>query len=88
MPHVSVKHWPRTFTDAEKARLVTELTETITGVFGCDPGSLSIAVEAVEPSRWTDEVHVPEIEGRTHLLWKRPNYTQPIPTDPTPEGTR
>ncbi|KOG43110.1 tautomerase family protein [Streptomyces resistomycificus] len=84
MPHVSIRHWPRTFTDAEKSDLVAELTETITRGFGCEPGAVSIAVEAVEPSRWTDRVQVPELEERAHLLWKQPNYSQPIPS----EGTR
>jgi 4-oxalocrotonate tautomerase len=84
VPHVNIKHWPRTFTDAEKANLVASLTETITRAFGCEPGSVSIAVEPVEPSRWMDRVHTPELEERSHLLWKQPNYSKPIPT----EGTR
>ncbi|MFE9440443.1 tautomerase family protein [Streptomyces sp. NPDC006602] len=81
MPHVSIRHWPRTFTDAEKADLVAALTETITKGFGCEPGAVSIAVEAVERSRWVAEVHVPELEKRAHLLWKQPNYSEPVPTE-------
>lgn len=84
MPHVSIKHWPRAFGDAEKADLVASLTEAVTRVFAVEPGSVSIAVEAVEPGDWTDRVDVPEIRERAHLLWKQPNYSQPIPT----EGTR
>lgn len=83
MPHVSIKHWPRTFTDTEKADLVAALTETVTRGFGCPPGSVSIAVESVEQSRWIAEVHVPELEERAHLLWKRPHYDQPVPTEGT-----
>ncbi|MCF3961016.1 tautomerase family protein [Streptomyces fuscigenes] len=81
MPHVSIKHWPATVTDAQRAELVEEMTRTVTRVFGVPEGSVSIAVEAVEPSRWTQEVHTPEIAGRAHLLWKKPNYAAPIPTE-------
>ncbi|WP_236243089.1 hypothetical protein [Streptomyces sp. CC228A] len=87
MPHVSIKHWPRTFTDAEKQDLVASLTTTVTRVFACEPGAVSIAVEPVEPSLWLDRVHGPEIQARGHLLWKEPHYSQPIPNDP-PGGTR
>ncbi|MEV7342674.1 hypothetical protein [Streptomyces sp. NPDC093544] len=83
MPHVSIKHWPRTFTSAERSDLVASLTETVTRVFACEPGSVSIAVEPVEPSRWLDLVHTPELEDRAHLLWKQPNYSKPLPTEGT-----
>ncbi|MET7379252.1 tautomerase family protein [Streptomyces sp. NPDC005526] len=84
MPHVSIKHFSRTFTEAERADLVAALTRTITRIFGTDPGAVSIAVEPVEPSAWAATVHAPEIEAKAHLLWKQPNYSQPIPT----RGTR
>ncbi|MBV2357338.1 tautomerase family protein [Streptomyces sp. J2-1] len=84
MPHVSIKHFSRTFTEAEKADLVTSLTDIVTRVFGTGPGVVSVAVEPVEPSVWTDTVYQPEIEAKAHLLWKQPNYSEPTPT----EGTR
>ncbi|WP_406139019.1 hypothetical protein [Streptomyces sp. NBC_01089] len=83
MPHVNIKHWPRSFTEAEKQDLIRSLTETMTRVFACEASSLSIAVESVEPSLWEKRVHIPEIEDKPHLLWKRPNYTNPIPTEGT-----
>ncbi|KAF0649551.1 MULTISPECIES: tautomerase family protein [Streptomyces] len=83
MPHLSVKHWPRTFTDAEKADLVASLTVAVTRVFGCDEGSVSIAVESVDQEQWTERVHRPEIEERADLLWKKPNYPQPAPSGGT-----
>ena len=45
MPHVSIKHFSRTFTEAEKAALVTSMTDLVTRVFGSEPGAVSIAVE-------------------------------------------
>lgn len=83
MPHLSIKHFPRTFTEAERAAAVAELTSTIVRVFGVEPGAVSIAVESVEPSRWTDEVHEPEIDAKHHLLWKHPAYSKPVPTEGT-----
>ncbi|MEU2923509.1 tautomerase family protein [Streptomyces sp. NPDC007251] len=57
MPHVSIKHFSRTFTEDNKADLVTAVTQTITRVFGVDADSVSIAAEPVEPAAWTAEVH-------------------------------
>jgi 4-oxalocrotonate tautomerase len=84
VPHISISHFPRTFTEAERAELVTALTHTVTQVFGVEEGAVSIAVEPVEPSRWIERVHTPEIDAKAHLLWKQPNYSQPI----SAEGTR
>lgn len=84
MPHISISHFPRTFTEAERAELVTALTDTVTRVFGVEESAVSITVEPVEPSRWIERVHTPEIDAKAHLLWKQPNYSQPIPA----EGTR
>jgi len=84
VPHVSIQHFSRTFTEAEKADLVEALTETITRVFGTGADAVSIAVEPVDPSRWTEEVWRPQIEARPHLLWKQPGYTP----NTTTEGTR
>ncbi|MER8028152.1 hypothetical protein ABTZ78_04135 [Streptomyces bauhiniae] len=83
MPHLSIKHFPRAFTEAERSDAVAELTSTIVRVFGVEHGAVSITVEPVEPSRWTEEVHAPEIEAKPHLLWKHPAYSQPIPNEGT-----
>jgi 4-oxalocrotonate tautomerase len=84
VPHVSIKHFSRTFNEAEKADLVTSLTHTVTRIFGTDAGAVSITVEPVDPSVWMDTVYRPEIAANAHLLWKQPNYSEPEPT----EGTR
>ncbi|MER7914428.1 tautomerase family protein [Streptomyces sp. NPDC096068] len=81
MPHVNIKHFPRGFTEAERADLVERLTAEITRIFRVEPGAVSIAVEPVEPSRWTEAVHAPEIEAKSSLLWKQPNYSQPLPAE-------
>ncbi|MEV7879374.1 tautomerase family protein [Streptomyces microflavus] len=81
MPHVHIQHFTRTFTEAEKADLVEALTEAVTRVFGTGPDAVSIAVEPVDPSEWTEEVYRPQIEARPHLLWKRPGYTPSTTTE-------
>lgn len=87
MPHVLIKHFPRTFTEVEKADLVASLTETILKAFPTTPGAVSIAVEPVEKARWAAEVTVPELTERAHLLWKQAEYVKPAPTDPTTNFT-
>jgi len=84
VPHVHIQHFTRTFTEAEMADLVGALTEAVTRVFGTGPDAVSIAVEPVEPSEWTERVYRPQIEAHAHLLWKRPGYNQPTTT----EGSR
>ncbi|MGW3406773.1 tautomerase family protein [Streptomyces zhihengii] len=75
MPHVTIQHFTRTFTDAEKADLVDAVTEAVTRVFGTGAGNVSLAVEPVDPSGWTEQVYRPAVEERPELLWKHPEYT-------------
>lgn len=81
MPHITIKHWPRTFTDAEKEDLVRSVTEAVTRVFDVDAGSVSIAVESVEQQHWMERVGTPEIAGRPELLWKKPEYSLTLPDE-------
>ncbi|MEW2166597.1 hypothetical protein AB0912_26900 [Streptomyces sp. NPDC007084] len=81
VPHLSVRHWPREFTAEARNELVAELTSVITRVFEVEEGSVSISVEPVAIDRWHDDVHVPELVERAHLLWKRPHYSRPLPNE-------
>ncbi|MBO3735952.1 tautomerase family protein [Actinoplanes flavus] len=89
VPHVSIKHFTRTFTEAEKADLVASMTGVVTRVFDTEPGTVSIAVESVDPAEWMTAVHAPDIAAKQHQLWKRPDYGSPLPIDqPENEGSR
>lgn len=46
-PHVRITHLPVALTDEQHSRLVTAVTRAMTRAFGCDEGSVSIALEPV-----------------------------------------
>ena len=74
MPHVNIKHFPVSMTEAEEAELVATLTAAVGTAFRVDESVISIALEPVEADVWNDQVYAPEIVGRRDLLRKQPNY--------------
>ncbi|HEX6472292.1 MAG TPA: tautomerase family protein [Streptosporangiaceae bacterium] len=74
MPHVAIKHFPASLSDAGRRALVDAVTSAVTSAFGCDEGVVSIALEPVDPEDWNERVYVPEILGRQSLLCKAPDY--------------
>ncbi|MFJ6781615.1 amino acid adenylation domain-containing protein [Streptomyces yangpuensis] len=74
MPHVNIKHFPVTLSDEQQSELVSAVTKAVTNAFGCDEGVVSIAVEPVDEALWNEEVYIPEIVNRRHILGKVPNY--------------
>jgi 4-oxalocrotonate tautomerase len=76
MPHVTIKHFPRSFTAQEKRSLANALTEVVTKHFDTYEGAVSIALEPVDQNDWNASVYEPEITERSHLLIKVPEYNQ------------
>lgn len=74
MPHLTIKHFPKDFTDQQKQHLAETLTAVIVEQFGTYDGAVSIALEPVPREQWQEAVFEPEITGRSHLLIKAPNY--------------
>lgn len=74
MPHVNIKHFPVPLSDEQQYRLVSAVTEAVTTAFGCDEGVVSIAFEPIDKERWNEQVYIPEIVNRRHILSKVPNY--------------
>ncbi|MFE2508266.1 amino acid adenylation domain-containing protein [Streptomyces naganishii] len=74
MPHVNIKHFPVALSDEQHVRLVTAVTEAVSTAFSCDEGVVSIAIEPVDKERWNEQVYIPEIVNRRHILSKVPNY--------------
>ncbi|MDX6741637.1 tautomerase family protein [Actinocorallia sp. A-T 12471] len=74
MPHVTIKHFPASLTDAQEADLVAAVTEAIRAAFGCSAEVVSIATEEIPSEEWHSRVYVPEILRRDHLLRKTPDY--------------
>ncbi|GIF16719.1 tautomerase family protein [Actinoplanes teichomyceticus] len=74
MPHVNIKFFPVPLAPEAEQRLLSRVTEAVTGALGCDPGVVSIALEPVDQPEWDARVYQPEIVERRHLLKKAPNY--------------
>ncbi|MCY0935186.1 amino acid adenylation domain-containing protein [Streptomyces sp. H34-S4] len=74
VPHVNIKHFPMALSDEQQSELVSAVTRAVTNAFGCDEGVVSIAVEPVDKELWNEEVYIPEIVNRRHILGKVPNY--------------
>jgi phenylpyruvate tautomerase PptA (4-oxalocrotonate tautomerase family) len=75
MPHVNIKHFPESLSEQQEAALVAELTAAVTRAMSCTADVVSIALEPVPAQSWNEQVYVPEIVTRAHLLRKRPSYT-------------
>jgi 4-oxalocrotonate tautomerase len=73
MPHVIVKMLSGR-SEADKVRLVKEITETLQSTFDTSPESVSVSIEEYQPSEWTDKVYKPEIEDKPDSLYKKPGY--------------
>lgn len=74
MPHVNIKHFPTPISGQQESALVDAITDAISDALGCKKEVISIALEPIEESEWTDQVYEPEIAGRAHLLRKKPQY--------------
>jgi 4-oxalocrotonate tautomerase len=78
MPHLIVKVADY-HSEAEIQALGERLTTAVTQALNVGPDTLSIAIEEVPLSEWTDRVYVPEIEPQLDRLLKRPGYGRPTP---------
>ena len=73
MPHVIVKLYAGR-SDTVKTRLAKELSRAVTSVLGLPDESVSVAIQDVDASRWSDEVYQPDVLGNEDLIYKRPGY--------------
>ena len=73
MPHVIVKLYAGR-SEAQKARLAELVTQAIIEGAGSNEGSVSVAIEDVDPDQWTAAVYEPDIQGRQGQLYKMPGY--------------
>jgi phenylpyruvate tautomerase PptA (4-oxalocrotonate tautomerase family) len=74
MPHISIKHFPVALRSEQQEELVAAVTEAATEAFGCDEGAVSIILEPIDQRLWKQQVYIPEIRNRRHLLSKVPDY--------------
>ncbi|MEI7029462.1 tautomerase family protein [Streptomyces pratensis] len=74
MPHLTVKHFPKSLTPDQRAELAAALTAAVQKAFACDEGVVSIALHPVDPDLWDEQVYRPEITDRRDALIKTPDY--------------
>jgi 4-oxalocrotonate tautomerase len=73
MPHANVKLAVGR-TEDQKRRLAEAVTKAITSTLNLGEESVSVAIEDVEPERWTTEVYEPEIVRKRGTIYKKPGY--------------
>lgn len=56
MPHVDIKCFPRDLNDDQKAALATDIAEVIIRHLNSKPGSISVALNEVNPEDWKTQV--------------------------------
>jgi 4-oxalocrotonate tautomerase len=73
MPHVIVKmHSGRS--EQLKAKLAQAVTKAVTSTLNLGEDSVSVALEDVAPSDWTEQVYKPDIIGKSATIYKKPGY--------------
>ena len=74
MPHVIVKmHSGRS--EQLKAKLAQAVTKAVTSTLNLGEDSVSVALEDVAPSDWTEQVYKPDIVGKPATIYKKPGYS-------------
>lgn len=73
MPHVIVKLGSGR-TEGQKGQLADALTQTIVRTLGLDDATVSVAIEDIDPSDWTESVYKPDILGNSARIYKKPGY--------------
>lgn len=73
MPHVIVK-LAAGRSKEQKQSLAAALANAVTSTLHCDEASVSVAVEDVEMTEWTEKVYVPDIQAKPELIYKKPGY--------------
>lgn len=73
MPHVIVKlHSGRS--EQQKAKLAEEVTKAVMAALNSGEESVSVGIEDVEPSDWTEKVYKPDILAKPKTIYKKPGY--------------
>jgi 4-oxalocrotonate tautomerase len=73
MPHVIVKMYAAR-SEEQKHKLAEAVTKAVMAVTGNGEDSISVSVEDIAPSDWTEKVYEPDIEHGPGILYKRPGY--------------
>ena len=73
MPHVIVK-LALGRSEQQKRKLVEGVTQAVMTSLGLGDDSVSVSLEEIAPSEWTEKVFTPDIINGLGKLYKRPGY--------------
>jgi 4-oxalocrotonate tautomerase len=73
MPHVVVKMYSGR-SEEQKRKLAEAVTNAVMAITGNGEDSISVRIEDVAASDWTEKVYKPDIENGAGKLYKRPGY--------------
>jgi 4-oxalocrotonate tautomerase len=73
MPHVIIKMLSGR-SHEQKAKLADEITKVIMKMTGNTEQAVSVSIEDVAQSDWTEKVYKPDIAGNWDKLYKKPGY--------------
>jgi 4-oxalocrotonate tautomerase len=73
MPHVIVKLWPGK-SEQQKQKLADEITKAVITILHYGEESVSVGVEEVKASDWTEKVYKPDILAKRDTIYKEPGY--------------
>jgi 4-oxalocrotonate tautomerase len=77
MPHIEINHYPKALSDEQRLQLAQGITQLICEHLSVEEGTVSIAMQAVRPSDWAQQVYRPLIKSRGEALIKSPTYSMP-----------
>ena len=73
MPHVIVKMLAGR-DDKQKQQLADELAKVVMKHTGNTEDAVSVSIEDIEHSDWTEKVYKPDIAAKWNTLYKKPGY--------------
>jgi 4-oxalocrotonate tautomerase len=73
MPHVLIK-LARGRSEEQKSKLAEAVTQAVMAGANCPESAVSVAIEDIEPDRWTEDVYQPDILGHWQTIFKKPGY--------------
>jgi 4-oxalocrotonate tautomerase len=72
MPHIHVKIVGKS--EEEKVRLADAITEAVVSTGLAKEPNISISIQDIEKTDWTERVYRPDILGHWDQLYKKPGY--------------
>jgi len=73
MPHVVVKLASGS-SEEQKNQLAEAIVKDVMRILNRKEEVISVALEEVDPKDWTEQVYVPDIQGKWDTLYKKPGY--------------